>query len=160
VTGTLDGHSLEDRADIQGRRFGLVGCVKTKASHACPAKDLYLSPLFRGRRDYVEHSCDRWWILSALYGLVDPTQVVDPYDVTLKGASSSTKQLWSKRVLEEITTTIQPQAGDVFELHAGADYKSSGLEVGLRGLGCRLQNPTEGLTMGQQLAFYTSIQWT
>jgi hypothetical protein len=41
--------------------------VKKKEDHELPARDLYVSPLFRGRREYVERSCDRWFILSALH---------------------------------------------------------------------------------------------
>ena len=36
------------------RRIGLVGCVKEKAGTARPARDLYVSTLFVGRRAYVE----------------------------------------------------------------------------------------------------------
>jgi hypothetical protein len=46
-------------------RIGLVGCVKSKRSQAAPARELYSSPLFRGRRDWVERTCDRWFVLSA-----------------------------------------------------------------------------------------------
>ena len=56
-------------------RVGLVGCVKKKGSSPAPAGDLYISPLFIGRRRFVEASCDRWFILSALHGLLDPDQV-------------------------------------------------------------------------------------
>ena len=35
-------------------RIGLVGCVKDKEAVALPARDLYRSALFRGRRAYVQ----------------------------------------------------------------------------------------------------------
>ena len=62
----------------------MVGCVKQKALTARPARDLYVSALFEGRRVFVERSCSEWWILSALHGLIHPDQVLEPYDVTLK----------------------------------------------------------------------------
>src|SRR3990172_9853687 len=69
-------------------RVGLVGCTKSKQTHAAPARDLYTpSALFRGRRDYVERSCGRWFVLSAKYGLVDPDSIIEPYDQTLTKAS-------------------------------------------------------------------------
>ena len=61
-------------------RIGLVGCVKKKGPVAAPAEELYVSPLFVGRRRFVESTCDRWFILSALHGLVDPHEVIEPYD--------------------------------------------------------------------------------
>jgi hypothetical protein len=64
-------------------RVGLVGCVKSKQSQAAPARELYVSPLFRGRRAWVERTCDRWFILSAKHGLVEPDRVLAPYDEIL-----------------------------------------------------------------------------
>lgn len=61
-------------------KVGLVGCVKSKRGTAAPARDLYTSALFRGRRRYVELTCDRWFILSARHGLVEPEEILEPYD--------------------------------------------------------------------------------
>jgi hypothetical protein len=141
------------------RHIGLVGCVKEKASVARPAKDLYLSSLFRGRRAYVEHSCNEWWILSALHGLVHPDDVLDPYDLALKGVSRSEKKEWSAKVLQAIDLGISPRAADTFEMHAGADYRLFGLEDGLHDRDCVVVNPTKGLRFGFQLAFYAESGW-
>ena len=47
-------------------RIGLVWCTKAKLSWAAPGRDLYApSALFRGRRSFVEQTCDKWFILSA-----------------------------------------------------------------------------------------------
>lgn len=136
------------------RRFGLVGCVKEKASHPAPARDLYRSTLFRGRRMFVERSCDQWWILSAKHGLVDPSDTIAPYDVTLKGASRAERRRWSQAVLQSIKTRVRPSPGDIFEIHAGADYRDYGLTAGLKALHCRVDVPTAGMSMGGQLSFY------
>ena len=136
------------------RRIGLVGCVKSKASGPQPAKELYVSILFKGRRTYVERTCDEWWILSALHGLVDPEDVVAPYDLALSDLRRSERRAWSQVVLQAIDQRIRPVVGDTFELHAGADYRHFGLEGGLRSRGLVVANPTEGLRMGAQLSFY------
>lgn len=142
-------------SERSSHRIGLVGCVKTKANSALPAKDLYLSPLFKGRGRFVERTCDEWWILSALHGLVRPDDKLEPYDVTLIGSSRREKQLWSSSVLASIDDTVGALKGDTFELHAGADYRLFGLEDGLRARGYLIDNPTEGLRSGEQLAFYS-----
>ena len=142
------------------RRIGLVGCVKDKAEIARPARDLYESPLFLGRRRYVEHSCTEWWILSALHGLVGPDELLEPYDVTLNDAFVRERRRWSDRVLNQITTRIQPDSSDSFEFHAGINYRAFGLEDGLRRLGCEVECPTEGLRMGEQLSYYARVRWT
>ncbi len=148
------------RSEGQPRRIGLVGCVKTKATVAMPAQDLYLSTLFKGRREFVERSCDEWWILSALHGLVNPLTVISPYDVALKGASSAERRRWAEFVLESISNFIKPVPGETFEFHAGADYRNFGLDQGLRSRGCSVENPTEGLSQGRQVSFYQGVQWT
>jgi hypothetical protein len=143
---------MDDTARL--RRIGLVGCVKEKAHGPREAQDLYLSTLFSGRRSFVERTCDQWWILSAEHGLVHPEHVLAPYDVTLKAVGQSARRLWSTRVLAAIDERVLPAAGDVFEMHAGAEYRDFGLVVGLRARGCVVENPTEGMRLGQQLQFY------
>ena len=67
-------------------RVVLLGCVKLKLEHRAPAKDLYVSPLWNRRRAYAEAAGCPWLILSAKYGLLDPEQLVAPYDVALATA--------------------------------------------------------------------------
>ncbi|MEX0663315.1 MAG: DUF6884 domain-containing protein [Acidimicrobiia bacterium] len=140
------------------RRIGLVGCVKVKASKPLAAADLYLSTLFQGRRSYVESSCDEWWILSAKHGLVDPGDVLAPYDVTLKDASRVERRRWSQSVLHDVDERVHPVVGDVFEVHAGAEYRDFGLLQGLEDRGCEVVIPTQGLGIGRQLQFYKQHQ--
>jgi hypothetical protein len=140
------------------RRVGLVGCVKEKSAQPRRARELYLSTLFRGRRAYVEQSCDEWWILSAKHGLVHPDEMLDPYDVTLKNQASVKRRAWSRSVLEAIDTRVRPTRNDVFEIHAGAEYREFGLIEGLAERGCDVLVPTQGLGIGKQLQFYQRTQ--
>lgn len=136
------------------RRIGLVGCVKEKVAGPCGAEDLYVSNLFNGRRAFVERSCDEWWILSAKHGLVHPKALLNAYDVTLKNAGRATRRHWSSQVLAAMDEQVRPESGDVFELHAGAEYRDFGLLDGLRDRGCVVEIPTEGMVFGDQLHFY------
>ena len=140
------------------RRIGLVGCVKKKQGLAVPARDLYVSTLFWGRRAYVERSCDTWWILSAKHGLVHPLEVLAPYDMTLKDMGRDERRKWSRQVLKDLESLGNPQPGDVFEIHAGSEYRNFGLVDGVRKLGCEVDIPTEGLRIGVQLRFYADRQ--
>ena len=136
------------------RRIGLVGCVKKKVGVPRVAKDLYVSTLFVGRHSYVERSSDEWWVLSAKHGLVHPDEVLAPYNVTLKDAGRLARRSWSNQLLLVIDERIQPRRGDVFEIHAGAEYREFGLLDGLRDRGCVVEIPTEGMPFGVQLRFY------
>jgi hypothetical protein len=137
-------------------RIGLVGCVKEKAAEARPAADLYTSTLFRGRVRYVERTCDFWFVLSALHGLVRPESVLAPYDVTLVGASRDRCRTWSAMVLQQLNDALGSVTGYEFEIHAGAPYRDFGLVDGLVRAGCTVAVPAKGLPIGRQLAFYAS----
>jgi hypothetical protein len=117
------------------------------------ARDLYVSQLFRGRRSYVEATCDRWFILSAKHGLVSPQEALEPYDETLNEKSAEAKRLWSAAVLAQLTSAVEI-VGTTFEVHAGSQYRNFGLVEELRRRGANVEVPAEHLSQGQQLAFY------
>ena len=137
------------------RCIGLVGCVKEKRSIPCAARDLYTSTLFAGRRRDVERSCDQWWILSAQHGLIQPSQTLAPYDLALKGQTRAALRSWAAWVLTTFDTFVDAAPGDLIEFHAGAEYRDFGLAAGLQQRGLVVVNPTQGLSFGQQLAFYS-----
>jgi len=135
-------------------RIGLVGCVKSKRPGSAPARDLYTSPLFRGRKRWVERTCDRWFVLSALHGLVEPARELPPYDTTLKDASVAERYAWSDRVLRDLQRTLGNLRDFEFEIHAGREYAEFGLESGLLSAGAIVGRPAEGLGLGEQLSLY------
>lgn len=143
-----------ERKVVANRRIGVVGCVKQKAPNARPARDLYISTLFMGRRNYVEQTCTEWWILSAEHGLVDPAEQLAPYDLALKDLSRGERREWSQSVLRAFDAAVAHEPGDIVEVHAGAEYREFGLEQGLRDRGLDVVNPTEGMGIGVQLRFY------
>lgn len=136
-------------------RIGLVGCVKTKWIHPAPAQDLYISTLFKGRRKYVENSCDRWFVLSAKHGLVNPSEVIEPYDVALTEKSNTYRVDWSRQVVKQIQDELGELFDVTFEIHAGAAYRNYGLLEGLLDLGARVEVPTGDQRLGKLLSFYS-----
>lgn len=133
--------------------IGIVACSKTKLAHAAPAKDLYTSQLFRATHAHCEASYDRWLILSALHGLVEPDQIIEPYDLTLTTMSAAERREWAAMV------SMQPLADDLrvaayegmgaIYLHAGVLYR----QAFQRG---KIMVPLEGLGIGQQLGWYAA----
>jgi uncharacterized HhH-GPD family protein len=135
-------------------RVGLVGCVKSKQPRPAPARDLYTSALFRGRRAFVESTCDQWFILSAKHGLLAPDELIEPYDVRLADKPDHERQRWSRQVVADLERRLGDLSALTFEIHAGAAYRDNGVSAGLRARGATVENPVEGLNQGQQLAFY------
>lgn len=140
----------------QPARVGLVGCVKSKRASEARAADLYTSPLFKGRRRWVEARCNRWFILSAKYGLTDPDEVIEPYDLTLNSVPRSECRSWSRDVLADLSNRLGDLTGLVFEIHAGSRYADFGLADGLREAGALVALPVAHLGIGQQLALYAA----
>lgn len=117
---------------------GLVSCSKLKLPTPAPARDLYSpSYVFRKSAEYVEDRCDEWLVLSAKHGLVEPGQVLEPYDETLAGAPKAVRDAWSNKVRRAL---LECYGRDVrFVLLAGERYAGAvtGLDVEkpLAGLG-------------------------
>jgi hypothetical protein len=138
----------------RGMRIGLVGCVKSKRPTACAARDLYSSPLFLGRRRWVERTCDEWFVLSAKHGLLQPEEVIEPYDVSLVDAPVDVRRSWARSVIEALRQQLGDLSSVTFEVHAGSAYRDHGLVADLRYAGAAVEIPAKGLAQGDQLAFY------
>lgn len=144
-----------DRAPIpqmelsDGGSVGLVSCVKKKMSHAAEARDLYISPLFQMSRKIVEQRCRRWFILSALHGLVEPTQVIAPYEKSLTNALRAERQQWSQGVFDRFCEAVPP--GIDVELFAGQRYAEFLVPL-LAARGHTVRDPLRGLSMGRRLS--------
>lgn len=146
---------MRERGEPPGSKtVGLVGCVKMKQSVPSPAKDLYVSPLFRRQREAVESRCERWFILSAKHGLLDPELTIEPYEEALHGTSRQHRRSWSASVLAQLQAELGDLDGLHIEIHAGEDYYAFGLVDGLLNAGATVALPTKGLTLGQKLAYY------
>ena len=58
----------------------IINCASYKKDYACMAKQMYDdAPMFRELRDYAEKNYDQYYILSAHYGLLHPTDIIEPY---------------------------------------------------------------------------------
>ena len=132
---------------------GLISCVSKKQAKSAEAKDLYTSPLFTKSRQYVERSCDTWFILSAKYGLLAPNDLIDPYEETLNEKSASERKAWADRVWSQLGPRLH--SGDRVVILAGERYREHLLSRIVQ-LGCRVETPLQGLGIGRQLEWLTT----
>ncbi|MFE6967114.1 DUF6884 domain-containing protein [Agromyces sp. NPDC057679] len=131
--------------------IGLVGCAGQKLQRPAPARDLYVSQLFRKTSAYVERHCDAWYILSAKHGLVHPDTVLEPYNVRLGDVKTGPPVWgWAKNVTEQLNDTL----ADVDDPHllvlAGEQYRTI-----LRLTDLPFEVPMKGLGIGEQLGWLT-----
>lgn len=136
-------------------RIVLVSCVKSKRRVASPAKDLYVSALFRKMRAFAEAHGDAWYILSAQHGLLDSEQVVAPYERTLNRMRKFERTEWSRVVRAQLREAL-PLRAEVVIL-AGTRHRES-IEPFLRECGHPVQVPMRGLDFGNQLRWLGQSQ--
>jgi hypothetical protein len=129
-------------------RIALVSCVKQKRPVPAPARDLYDSALFRGMRRFAERNTDRWFILSAQYGLVAPGIVIARYDRTLNRMSARERKEWAGGVLAALDQEISD--GDTVVMLAGVRYREHIIPA-LEARRISVEVPLKHLGLGRQL---------
>ena len=128
----------------------LVSCVSKKKDKACPAEDLYISDWFRKARAYVELKGHPWFILSAEYGLLDPSAVVEPYERTLNKMPIRERRAWAEQVVAQLRRKLD--GVDRIVILAGARYREFIMED-LTNRVAQVEVPLEGLRIGEQLSW-------
>ncbi len=134
----------------------LVGCVKSKLDRPAPARDLYTSPLFRKERAYAEANGVPWFVLSAEHGLVEPSRVIEPYELRLGSTDRGYRVAWGASVVEDLANVLGDLTSKRVEVHAGAAYVKAIRKL-LTDAGATVVEPLEGLTMGERLAWYGPV---
>lgn len=128
----------------------LVSCVKRKRDTPSAARDLYVSEWFVKARAYVERSRMPWFILSAEYGLVEPTTIIAPYEKTLKALSGAERRRWAEMVIEQMKSSL-PQS-DCAVVLAGSCYRKLLIDY-LDNRYPKVCVPMAGLGIGEQLSW-------
>ncbi|ATF13567.1 hypothetical protein A616_16755 [Brevibacillus brevis X23] len=133
-------------------KIALVSCSKNKRDFTCAAAEMYSeSTLFTKATSYIKNqNYERWFILSALHGLLDPALQIEPYDVTLNNMSSSEIKQWASKVMQQ----LQQYNIDIVDFYAGDKYRKYLVPL-LEQEGIASNVPLKGMGIGQQLQFYT-----
>lgn len=132
-------------------RVGLVGCSAQKLAQAAPARDLYVSQLFRKASAYAEATCDRWYILSAKHGLIHPDAVIEPYDMRLGTRTGPDMTAWGALVRQQLTEALHGTDNPTLVALCGAQYRTA-----LTGIPWASETPMQGMGIGRQLGYLTA----
>lgn len=104
----------------------LISCVSQKQkTHGVPipAKDLYISALFKKALEYARKLVpDHIYVLSAEYHLLPLDQKVECYEKTLNKMSAKECQQWAEHVLEDLKHNGHDLEHDRFIFLAGDKY--------------------------------------
>jgi hypothetical protein len=123
-----------------GARVLLLASGGELAEHPTTAADLFRSPGFARARQLAAASATPWFVLSAKHGLLDPGDVVGPYDLQLGERSTAYRSAWGEWVVAQLGERV-PLEGTVVEVHGGVDFaqplrhpldrRGAGLELAL-----------------------------
>lgn len=124
----------------------LIGCGKTKLPTRALGRMLYTGNLFRAAKAYAQKHGSSWYILSAKYGLVDPDDVLDPYDLVLTDLDRRDRELWGEHVRRSLKKAGVWDREIVFL--AGSEYARavSGAPA--------VKFPLQGLGIGERLRWF------
>jgi hypothetical protein len=80
----------------------LVACSNLKTKEPSKARDIYEGLTFQLAKAYAERYSQRWLIISAKYGLLDPDQTIESYDLSLQNMTVAERKQWSDNIRRQI----------------------------------------------------------
>ena len=118
----------------------LIACSMAKLDHAAPAAQLYTGQAFKLAMKAAAGA--DVLILSALHGVLEPDDVINPYDCYLGGLPKTDRAIWA------ITTAAQlaPYRERFAVILAGKHYAAACDDF------TNKREPLKGLGIGQQLS--------
>lgn len=130
-------------------RVVLISCSKSKLAKKAPARDLYTGTLFRRAVCWAEGKGYKWYVVSALYGLVQPDRELDPYDFTLKQLRTRERESWAYQVVAAELTKYVSRGSHAILLMP--ELYRRYIETELIKASITFENPVEHLAIGQQI---------
>lgn len=127
-----------------------ISCTKKKKDHKCTAREMYsASAWFRGAYSYaITLNPSKIYILSAKYGLLEPTDVIEPYEKSLITEKDKEIRNWSRMVFAQMEKK-QINKGEEAIFICGKNYRKY-----LRNYFTKSSAPFEHMAIGQQLSFF------
>jgi hypothetical protein len=101
----------------------IIACSKLKLTRPAPAVDLYTGPLFLRSLEVAKADAIPVLILSTKYGLVDPTTVLEPYELSLKSLTPSERVTLTGLLREQLSRFVDGGLARAYLL-GGKDYLS------------------------------------
>lgn len=149
------------------RTIALIGCSVQKRAAPAPARELYVSALFRASLQYAEAVLGaEVFILSAQHGLVRPDQELEPYDFSLADLDPWERAWWAHEVeaqfAEVLGAELVPVRPDVDPCESEWRLEQSGLRLVLLAgelyrftppFPQRFEEPLSGMGIGSRKAW-------
>jgi hypothetical protein len=108
-------------AAVPAGRVVLIGSSGSTATTPLPAAQLFESAGFLRAREFAAGSGHPWFVVTAKHGLLDPDDVVAPFDVQLGDQSIGYRNAWGEWVAAQLGDRLLLE-GVTVEVHGGVDF--------------------------------------
>ena len=130
---------------VRSRRVVLLGSSGATADQPSPAGGMFRSDGFARARAAAVSSGAPWFVLSAKHGLLDPDDVISPFEVQIDDQPAAYRTAWGEWVVAQLADRLQLD-GVTVEVHGGVDFAQP-LRQPLTRRGAVLDIPLPGMTM-------------
>lgn len=113
------------------KKVAIISCKSRKKDYICSADVMYGdSHLYQAQRNFCVKGYDEYYIVSSKYGITHPSQIIEPYNITLSKSqhtlSENNKNLstWDPQVLSNVHNQLEwmiEQGWDV-DFHTSRAY--------------------------------------
>jgi len=128
----------------------LIGCGSEKRAVPSRAEEVYTSRYFAAKRNFAISTGLPWAILSAQFGVLQASTIIQPYNKTLGGCSKWERREWAAGVALQIFEWQRYLR--CVAIIAGEAYVSP-LAATLLALEVTTVLPCKGLGIGEQIAW-------
>ena len=109
--------------------IAVVSCASKKADYTCSAYEMYsVSNTFKTQAELASKMYDKYYIMSAKYGIISPDKEIEPYNLTLHTKRLTTGNLITEEAKIELKSKIKKQLdyliseGCEIDFHLSNDY--------------------------------------
>ncbi|HEX5158375.1 MAG TPA: hypothetical protein VFW17_14260 [Ktedonobacterales bacterium] len=93
------------------RKIGLVAASKRRRGGIARAHEQFdPSPVFRRARDFCDRSYSEWYVLSTLYQMAPPQQVIGADEPALYLLSAAERMAWAEAVARQLHARVARSA--------------------------------------------------
>jgi hypothetical protein len=121
----------------------LIACSQSKLNRAAPARALYTGQAFKLAVKAAEAAKADILILSALHGVLEPEDIIAPYECYLGGLPTIERVIWASVTAAQLA----PHRDRFAVILAGKHYAAACDEF------TNKREPLKGLGIGRQLSF-------
>ena len=110
--------------------LAIINCKSKKQDYSCSAEEMYSKSFqFRSQITFIKQYYKNYLILSSKYGLIEPSKIIEPYEISLSKGSRLKKtnqlknneiEIWSNNVINQLKELSIIY--DIIDLHISNPY--------------------------------------